>query len=485
MLHSDDCDEIKTKRICCGCVGEAHLSQEIERTGEEAECSYCEETAQCWRVEDLADRIEIAFQHHYVRTADQPTSWQQSLLSDRESDYEWERDGYPVLNAIEEAAEILQEAAEDVLAILDDKHDDFDSAAMGEETEFSPDSYYEEAGPNSRVWHEEWRNFEESLKKEARFFSRTAAAHLAAVFGDIGKLMTMDGRPLVIDAGPLLALDHLYRARVFQADEELEEALCRPDLQLGSPPAHVASAGRMNARGISVFYGATDAGVAIAEVRPPVGSKVAVARFSIIRPLRLLDLTALENVHDGGSIFDPSLKERLERAAFLQSLGLRITRPVMPNDEAFDYLATQAIADFLATENEPRLDGIAFQSAQSKKGLNVVLFHKAARVEAMEFPKGTELEAHSGYGTEVGWETDYSVSELVPPPTSPSPEEDDDVFGFSSHPGPPTRWDDDLREATLRVDPTSVEVHHVDWVRVRCTPYKVDRRRSEKRNWKF
>lgn len=485
MLHPDDSDELKAKRICCGCVGEAYLSHEIDRTGEEAECSYCEETAQCWTVEDLADRIETAFEHHYIRTSDQPTAWQQSLLSDRESDYEWERDGYPVLDAIEGATEIPREAAEDVLAILDDKHSDFDSAAMGEETEFSSDSYYEEKGPNFQVWQEEWRYFEESLKKEARFFSRTAAAHLGSVFGDIDKLKARDGRPLVVDAGPQFALDHLYRARVFQADEKLEEALCRPDLHLGSPPAHLASAGRMNARGISVFYSATDAGVAIAEVRPPVGSKVAVARFSIIRPLRLLDLTALEDVHDGGSIFDPSLKDRLERAAFLQSLGLRITRPVMPDDEAFDYLATQAIADFLATENEPRLDGIVFQSAQSKEGRNVVLFHKAARVETMEFPKGTEFKAHSGYGTEDGWEADYSVSELVPPSALPTPKGDYDVFGFLSHHGSPPRWNDDFREAALRVDPASVEVHHVDWVQVQCTTYKVDRHRSEKRDWKF
>ena len=32
---------------------------------------------------------------------------------------------------------------------------------------------------------------------------------------------------------------------------------------------------------------------------------------------------------------------------FLRSLSGRITRPVMPDDEPFEYLATQAIADFL------------------------------------------------------------------------------------------------------------------------------------------
>ena len=240
----------------------------------------------------------------------------------------------------------------------------------------------------------------------------------------------------------------------------------------------------MNACGISVFYGATDPSVAIAEVRPPVGSNAAVAKFNIIRPLRLLDLTALEDVHDGGSIFDPFLKGRLERAAFLQSLGKRITKPVMPDDEAFDYLATQAIADFLATENEPRLDGIIFQSAQSKKGRNVVLFHKAARVAELELPDGTEFEVRSGYNTEDGWEIDYAVSECVPPSPAAPPKVEDNVLRPFPQVGTPYQWDGDFRIKTLRIDPASVEVHQIDWVDVKSTPYKVTRDRSEKRDWK-
>jgi len=355
---------------------------------------------------------------------------------------------------------------------------------MGEETEFSSDSYYEERGASDRAWQEEWRGFEQSLKTEARFFSRIAASHLASVFGGIDKLMTTDGRPLVVDAGAQLELDHLYRARVFQAHDKLMEALCRPDLHLGSPPASLASAGRMNARGISVFYGTTEATVAIAEVRPPVGSKVAVARFNIIRPLRLLDLTALEKVQDGGSIFDPSLKERLERVAFLQSLGRRITRPVMPDDEVFDYLATQAIADFLATENDPLLDGIIFRSAQVKDGRNVVLFQKAARVETMELPRGTEIDARSGYETEDGWEFDYSVTERVPPPSPPA-KQDDSWPHFLTSPGPIYASEDDFRKSALQIDPKSVVVHQVDWVEYQSTTYEVDRLRYEKHDLEF
>lgn len=479
-------DDDNQKRICCGCVKEAYLAQQIEKDGQAAECSYCGETLACITVEELADHVETAFDEHYVRTANYPDSWQERAMADRESDYEWEREGQPVLEAIEEAAAIPSEAAADVLEILDNRHGDFDSAAMGEETEFASDAHYEEKGASAQAWHEEWNSFEQSLKTEARFFSRSAAELLALVFGQIDTLKTRPRRPLIVDAGPGRKLTHLYRARVFQSEERLEEALCRPDQHIGSPPARLASAGRMNARGISVFYGATNAGVALAEVRPPVGSKVAVAKFEIIRPLRLLDLTALDGVQDGGSIFDPTLKGRLERVAFLRTLGERMTRAVMPDDETFDYLATQAVADFLATENEPRLDGIIFGSAQAKTGRNVVLFHKAARVEEMQLPAGTTVTAHTGYGTDEGWEIDYGVSEEVPKPKAPAPpESDDDLLSFIPQPHEPYRTDGDFREAALRVDASSVEVHHIEWVKVNSTRFTVSRHRHEKQDWKF
>lgn len=479
-------DDDGQRHICLECAGESYLAEEIEKICKVEKCAYCDQTQACIAVEELADRIEAAFEDHYVRTSDQPNSWQQSLLSDRESEYEWERDGQPVLDAIEEAAAIPHEAARDVLGILNGRHNDFESAKMGEETEFSFDSYYEEKGTSALVWHEEWRVFEQSLKTEARFFSRSASQLLARVFGNIDALKTKPRHPLVVDAGPGRRLTHLYRARVFQSDEKLEEALCRPDLHLGSPPARLASAGRMNARGISVFYGATNASVALAEVRPPVGSKVVVAKFFITRPLRLLDLTALDGVTDGGSIFDPSLKGRLERVAFLRSLGQRMTRPVMPDDEAFDYLATQAVADFLATENKPRLDGIIFGSAQSKDGRNVVLFHKAARVEEMALPEGTEIDAHTGYDTDEGWEIDYSVSETTPTKEARAPLDDEDrPFGPIPHFSPFHIADQDYRDAAMRVDPHSVEVHHVEWVKVTSTRFAVTRKRHEKRDWKL
>lgn len=234
----------------------------------------------------------------------------------------------------------------------------------------------------------------------------------------------------------------------------------------------------MNARGISVFYGATTQSVALAEVRPPVGSYVALATFRIIRPLRLLDLSALENAADGGSVFDPTLLQRLERVAFLQSLGRKMTRPVMPDDQEFDYLATQAVADFLATENKPMLDGILFKSTQSEEGDNIVLFHKASRVKSMDLPAGVKLSANTVSCDSDGWYPDYCVSEEIPSPEeaegSPRSRPWDVMFNH-------VREDEDVRVETLDVIPSSVEVHHVKRVKVECDAHRVERHRHQVR----
>ena len=374
-------------------------------------------------------------------------------------------------------------------SILEEKHGDFDSAAMGEETEFCSDSYYEERPASAEIWQAAWTEFEHSLKTEARFFNRSATEHLTSLFSAIETMSTIDNRPLVIDAGPGTSLACLYRARVFQSDRTLVAALCRPDRHLGPPPSRVASPGRMNASGISVFYGANHPQAAISEVRPPIGSHVAIAQFDIIRPARLLDLTALSAARESGSIFDPDFSARTQRAAFLRGLGARISQPIMPDDEAIDYLPTQAVADFLATDRSLRLDGIIFPSAQAGgDGLNVVLFHKASRVEPIEIPEGTKITADTAQMYEDGWETEYTVTEWVRQKSDRDDSADDDVDRHhpelleneSEH--PPF---DVHHTPTLRLNVTSMRIHVVNSVTYDTTEHRVTRYQWEKDNVPF
>jgi hypothetical protein len=326
----------------------------------------------------------------------------------------------------------------------------------------------------------DWRSFENSLKIEARFFSRTATNHLTSIFEGVDELQTRGGRPLVVDAGPGTDFHSVYCARVFQSNDKLEAALGRPDIYLGPPLPPLAAAGRMNARGISVFYGANNQRTAIAELRPPVGSRVAVAQFEIIRKLRLLDLTALRAIGVTASLADFGLAGRKETAAFLRSLSERITRPEMPDDEPFEYLATQAIADFLATEASVSIDGIIFPSVQAAgDALNVVLFHKAARVAAMNVPEGTEISASTGRWTEDGWVDDYEVVENVSPSHQNEQARGYSGFGAIAEAMPPDPRDSGWREASLRIVPESMNVHRIKHVEFKMDKFVVKRRRRE------
>lgn len=489
-MSKEDVDELRAKRMCYACVGDQYLSDIVRSKGKHRKCSYCGQTRRGYAVAEIAQHVAGVFEQHYERTSDQPDDSEYALLSDGELDYDWSRHGEPVAYAIMNCADIPEQAANDIQAILEEDNSDFDSAAIGEETEFAHDSYYEETSINTSSWREAWRAFENSLKTEARFFSRTAAAHLTSIFAGVEQLQTTDGAPLLVNAGPGTGFHAFHRARVFQSDDKLTVALERPDLHIGPPPGLFAAAGRMNARGISVFYGANTGPAAIAEVRPPVGCQVVVARFEIIRPLQLLDLTAVSRVRVRGSLFDPEFAEQLGRAKFLGSLSGRITQPVMPDDEPFEYLATQAIANFLATEAAISIDGIIFPSVQVAGGaLNVVLFHKAARVQAMEIPEGTEIRARTGQNGPDGWEEEYAVVEETPPaPINANEDEADALPTLAALASLNASWVDlisDAREPALRVMADSVSVHRVRSVQFATDAFTVTRHRWEKRSIAF
>ena len=408
------------------------------------------------------------------------------MINDKEGDYDWERHGDPIVSAIANAAEIDEEPAADVQKIIrGGRHADFEMAKMGDECEFASDAHYEEKGPNDFELREEWRYFERSLKTETRFFNEHALATLRSLFDGLADHETRNGQRVVVQAGPGQKVSLLYRARVFQSSRPLEEALMRPDTGLGPPPFSAAVAGRMNALGISVFYGALDANVALAEIRPPVGSRVMVGKFELLRSVRLLDVEALKSVFVKGSIFDGGYIRQLERARFLGRLSERITRPVMPNDEPSDYLITQAIADYLATE--AKLHGIIYASVQASGATrNVVLFHHAARVKEIDLPPNTELSASNWMDTSDGPEVDYWVWEEVSPPRKPSAEGDvGPPPGLVLLPDLPTSAESyDDREITLQLDLASLSVHHVTAVAFSTKEYDVRRHRSEKREAK-
>ena len=66
------------------------------------------------------------------------------------------------------------------------------------------------------------------------------------------------------------------------------------------------------------------------------------------------------------SYFDPEFRNLRDKAHFLRSLVSIMSRPVMPTDEDYQYLPTQAVAEYLSEKMKPRLHGLIFPSSHER-----------------------------------------------------------------------------------------------------------------------
>jgi hypothetical protein len=462
--------------VCHECVGDAFLKQEIRRDGRKQECHFCGKTRKAWPLDELAERIKGVIEEHFRITPSDPSD--EGFVYDKDMD--WQRRGYPVADVIAEIAELKSEPAEAVRERLSEKTS-YDAFEGGYEEPFGSDTYYEEGRPDTHGFHESWDFFRQEVRTRSRFFGRNAQRALDEIFGDLASLKTREGTPAIKKILPSDKVRYLYRARIAYSESELRKILLEPVKELGPPPSRLARAGRMNASGISVFYGATEADTCIAEARAPVGSYVVLGRFEIIRPVRVLDLDVLTKITTGGSWFDPEFVTRSNRAAFMRHLVEEISRPIMPRDEEFEYLPTQAVSEYLASCVEPRLDGIIFHSAQTaREGRNVVLFHHASGVEPYALPKGTKVDVHMGWASEDDYDDSIAVWETVPAP-KPAKEKshDETAVSFDAILERTPRdelsgeWEENVfyGEPTLRLDVQEIEVF-----RIRAVSYQKAKR---------
>ena len=411
-------------------------------------------------MEELADRFEEAFDFHYRRTSSEPSDEEYGLM--KAGIREWEREGDPVVDVISGMGAVSDDVANDIRGILSYRNFDLESAKMGAECPFSEDSHYAESDPDDSHYQVDWSDFERSLRTESRFFSQGLRDTLKEIF-EVLHDEQLIGKRLIRVAGPGTSIKTLCRARVFESEASLKKALARPDLHVGPPPPASARAGRMNAHGISVFYGSTTPRIALGEVRPSVGSIVLVAEFELLRPVRMLDVRALDRVYAPGSVFDPETIHRQARTKFLRTLKERMSVPVTPDNERSEYLVTQVVTEYLADRADLKLDGLLYPSVQTKeRGANAVLFHHAAKTAAMELPGDTQIEVE----LELYWKEHYSVTEKVNRGHR-------DSICTSRLIGE----DLDFRDATLRVRPDRLAVHRVKRTSYRTEKIDVERER--------
>ena len=479
-------------RVCCDCVCEEYLRQQIAQSGEVEQCEFCaSDENPTIALEELAERVHSVLAEYYYMTSPDPEGF--GYLAAKEG--YWEQPGELVTYAIMNLIDSSEELGEKIRKHLSCQYDPEGKDALIDPCPYASDSQYEVRAIDTYEFQESWTSFRHEILSRSRFFNQTARSALEHLFSGIDKLVTHGGEPVV---RVLSMEDSVFRARVAKNTEELDGILKGAPSSLGAPHSRHASPGRMNAEGISVFYGATDANTCIAEIRAPVGSSVVIGRFSPLRELRLLDLTRLKSVFVKGSLFDPVHTESLLRVDFLKRLVEELSQPVMPGAESRDYLPTQVVAEYLGSHPDMALDGVMFASSQAPNmentdmdateeqqvGKNVVLFSHACRLEHYALPAGTKVEVHRGWMDPNDPDCSITVWEHVP---------NDARQEVASYKPAPLDWLENIPrtkvvgeelveeqiEASILLDMNSIEILRIEGVSYQTASIYVSRYRSE------
>lgn len=371
--------------ICFKCIEDEVLRATVEGEGEPLLCESCGlEDNNAFSYERLGKALEPVVRKHFQLG---PTV--RKFYDDDEEG--WEQEGDSLSYIVQRA---LGQEVDDPDALVNALMNAEDYwPGDGEEAFYDDTQLYVRRRATPHAWMFEWSYLCEELAHRRRFFSDSARAFFDRLFEGVADLESFDKDTdqwlLVVNDLPTGT--DVLRARVVRSDSDLRVFVETPSRELGAPPAEKALAGRMNATGIAVFYGALDSDTCLAEMRPALGARVLIGGFRTTQALRVLDFRRLEAARLAElSYFDSKYAEQRERAVFLRQLHALISRPVVPGDND-EYLITQILTEYLAHVHRPAFDGVIFQSVQRNGGANIVLFGRSSLelVDVDEYNSGT------------------------------------------------------------------------------------------------
>jgi len=367
--------------LCPDCFGNKGLGRrlaEIRPRYDEGRCSY-HPRRKGIPIDAVAELVDVVFRANYTYAG------VDALDYDPDDPGYYNRRGADLIDTVQDLT--IAEDDEITRALVEQLiEDDFYLPQRGEEPFYSEEFRYariDDDGGHGVLWE----RFCQTVTYEQRFLNSEVADLLGEIFERIHLQRTADRRPpvRVITASDEL---RIFRARLVN-DEDLAAIALDPQGQLGAPPRRMGKANRMNPAGIPAFYGAMDVRTCVSELRPTVGAKVAYAAFKPARDLVLLDTTMFAAPPKELNLFSSDHVRRLAQWRFMQRFMFEIAKPISPNDEPFDYVATQVVAEYLnkihlvrVGRSKRMIDGIVYRSAQRPDGgVNIVLMGDAGRVE--------------------------------------------------------------------------------------------------------
>ncbi len=348
--------------LCSDCTSDKYLSDHIRKVGVRLTCVGCGKQKKCISLPDLAKEVEAILGKHFGRS----------------------EDGEELNYIVQEIAGVEPEIADRIIAqLLPSEHERYITLKDGGDLFIDEDATYGQLSPYAGEFDFIWQEFCFNVKHSARFFSATAESRLHELLDGIERFKTPEGKACVRSISPTDAEGVIYRARQALDAATIVRIYDDPVSEMGPPPGSLATAGRMNPAGIAVFYGAFDPQTCLAEIRLPVGGRAFTAGFRLVRPIRVLDLTVLDNAVHGVSWLDPAHDHISEQWAFLSRFHDEISRPVLEHEEDIEFIPTQAVAEYLAHKFDRAFDAVIYKSPQTGgEGLNIALFRHASGIEA-------------------------------------------------------------------------------------------------------
>jgi hypothetical protein len=364
--------------VCHECTGDSILKGEILAAHTIRTCTYCKKRKRAVSIEVFAWYIQFAYDE-LVRIADE------QMVTDEE-EYDFRPVGSFPQDILSEMIEPVFDQISIAVADYLSEKNAFSVHHDGETNRYDTTSdIYEIQIPDDPRFVRSWGTFCELIKHHERHFSATATTQLDDILEPVTSGEWPKNKSAVRIIEPNSPEGVVFRGRLANTARARRDIFVRPIRSLSAPPPELCTAGRMNPAGISVFYASFDAATCVAELRAPVGGNVVVGKFELLKPIRVLDMTILDEASFALSYFDEDLSRSTAFNKFLLGFHDEIKKPVLPGDEHLSYLPTQFIAEYLWAHAEPKFDGVIFGSSQiSNGGRNLVLFPQASSVAGYE-----------------------------------------------------------------------------------------------------
>jgi len=340
--------------VCSGCVTDPYLAKILAAKREDFSCSYCD-SPEAADISVLLDELDKIIRMDYVDPAEALP-------------YESAEGGYQgtVLTGSEVIDELSEWTSNEDL--LEDCFSAFAESFWCERDYFGLTQL--------ELLRFGWEGFSNQVKHRTRylFFQEldgySDSIPPAQMLGTLGQLFLDFDLITELEAGR-----ELVRARVVTAGERPSSAA-----ELGTAPWEtVIRSNRMSPSGIPMFYGAYDEETAVLETYDPESGgehDIALARFRVARPVRLLDLTSLPPIP---SSFDHRNRHLQQKIAFLHGFESNLTKPIERDDKThLEYVPTQVVTEFvrhrLGGISGKHIDGILFQSSRARGTIVTVIF---------------------------------------------------------------------------------------------------------------